>query len=52
MEGLCLKKWNIVWSPEGRVIAAVWALTARAAKAQTPKPYSKFMGEVYIEEVK
>jgi hypothetical protein len=42
--------WDIVWSPEGRTIAQVWATTARAAKAQTPAPYSRYKGEVYVRE--
>jgi hypothetical protein len=46
-----VKKWNIFWSPEGRVIATVEAKTAVEAKKKTPKPYKKFMGEVYVEEV-
>jgi hypothetical protein len=45
------KKWNIFWSPEGRVIATVEAKTAVEAKKKTPKPYKKFMGEIYVEEV-
>lgn len=45
-----MKKWNIIWSPEGRVIATVDAKDAAAAKKQTPKPYKKYMGEVYVEE--
>ena len=43
--------WNIVWSPEGRTIATVRAASMQAAKKLTPKPYSKFMGEVYVEAV-
>jgi hypothetical protein len=47
-----LKKFNIIWSPEGRTIATVWARDERSAKSQTPAPYKRYMGEVYVEEKK
>ena len=47
-----LKKWKIVWSPEGRTTATVSARDAASAKKQTPAPYKRYPGEVYVEEVK
>lgn len=47
-----LKKFNIIWSPEGRTIATVNAKDAVKAKKQTPAPYKRYPGEVYVEEVK
>jgi hypothetical protein len=44
-----LKTFNIVWSPEGRTIATVEARDAASAKKQTPAPYKRYMGEVYVE---
>ena len=49
---LPLKKFNLFWSPEGRIIAQVEATTAKIAKSKAPKPYSKYKGEIYVEEVK
>ena len=46
-----LKKFKIYWSPEGRCIATVDAKDAVTAKKQTPAPYKRYMGEVYVEEV-
>lgn len=43
-----MEKWLIIWSPEGRPIAAVFAKDAKDAKRQAPAPYSKRMGEVYV----
>lgn len=42
-----LHTFNVVWSPEGRVIATVEASSARAACRQAPLPYRKFLGELY-----
>lgn len=41
--------WDVYWAPEGRIIATVWALDAYDAKRQAPKPYNKYLGEVYAE---
>jgi hypothetical protein len=42
-------QWKVFWSPEGRCIATVEAKTARAAKRKAPKPYRKYLGEIYVE---
>jgi hypothetical protein len=47
-----LRKFKIVWSPEGRTIATVDARDEKSAKSQAPAPYKRYMGEVYVEEVK
>jgi hypothetical protein len=44
--------YRVFWSPEGRQIATVEARDARSAKRKAPKPYRKFLGEIYVEEVK
>jgi hypothetical protein len=47
-----MKKWKIVWSPEGRTIVTVYAKNIKVARKSTPQPYRKFMGEVYVEETR
>lgn len=42
--------YDIVWSPEGRTVRVVDAVSNMHAKKQTPLPYKKFMGEVYAIE--
>lgn len=44
-----MPKFDIYWSPEGRMIATVEAKTAKAAKRMAPMPYRKFLGEIYTE---
>ncbi len=46
-----LKTFELYWSPEGKCIATVQAKTARAAIRKAPKPYRKFLGEIYAKEV-
>lgn len=42
--------WRLVWSPEGRTIAAgIPAKTQRVAKRKAPMPYRKYLGEIYAE---
>jgi hypothetical protein len=43
--------YRVFWSPEGRQIATVEARDARSAKRKAPKPYRKFLGEIYVELV-
>ena len=38
--------WKLVWAPEGRVIARVFARTAKAAKRKAPAPYRRYLGEL------
>ena len=45
-----LKVYRLYWAPEGRQIAVVRAATAAIAVKKTPKPWSKYLGEVYAEE--
>lgn len=45
------KTFDLYWAPEGKKIATVTALDARAAVRKAPKPYSKYLGEVYAQEV-
>lgn len=42
-------RWDLYWSPEGRKIATVSADTAADAVKLTPKPHSKYKGEVYAQ---
>lgn len=44
-------RWHVYWSPEGRCIATVDAVDAKAAIRQAPMPYRKFLGELYAEPV-
>jgi hypothetical protein len=46
-----MKTFDIYWSPEGRKIATVQAKDARAAIRKAPKPYRKYLGEMYALEV-
>ena len=42
-----MKTWKVYWSPEGRCIATVQAKDARSAIRKAPKPYRKYLGEIY-----
>lgn len=46
-----MKTFKLVWSPEGRIIAIVQAKTPRQAKLKAPKPYKRYLGEIYVEEI-
>jgi len=50
MPARVMKTYELVWSPTGQTIATVSASTAKSAKRQAPKPYSKFKGEIYAKE--
>lgn len=43
--------WHLFWSPEGRKIATVEARTMLSAIRKAPKPYRKFLGEIYAVKV-
>lgn len=45
------KTFDVYWSPEGKKIATVKAVNARAACRMAPMPYRKFLGEVYAKEL-
>jgi hypothetical protein len=42
-----MRTYSVFWSPEGRKIATVQAKDARAAIRKAPKPYRKYLGELY-----
>jgi len=46
-----MMKYDVYWSPEGRVIATVEAKDMRAAKRKAPQPYRKYLGEIYAQPV-
>ena len=46
-----MKTYDLYWSPEGRKIATVKALTMRAAIRKAPKPHRRYLGEIYAKEV-
>lgn len=46
-----MKFYQLVWSPEGRVIATVQAKTRRAAIRKVPYPYRRYLGEIYVIEL-
>lgn len=39
--------YQLVWAPEGRVIATVRATSRRAAIRKAPYPYRRYPGELY-----
>ncbi len=39
--------YTLYWSPEGRPIATVQASTGRNACKMAPKPYRRYIGEIY-----
>jgi hypothetical protein len=43
--------FDLYWSPTGQKIATVRARTKRAAVRKAPKPYRKYLGEIYAVEV-
>ena len=47
-----MKTYRLVWSPTGQEIAVVKARTPNAAKRKAPKPYRKYLGEIYVEKIK
>lgn len=46
------RKYDLYWGPTGSRIATVEATSAKAAIKKTPRPYSKYKGEVYAEHVR
>lgn len=42
-----LKPYNVYWSPEGRRIATVNAISEFEARRKAPQPYRKYLGEIY-----
>lgn len=42
-----MKTFDVFWSPEGRHIFTVDAVDAHKAIRKAPKPYRKFLGELY-----
>lgn len=40
-------RYTLYWSPEGRPIATVEAKTERQAIRKAPKPYRRYLGEIY-----
>tara|TARA_B100001778_G_scaffold334952_2_gene349503 strand:- start:20281 stop:20424 length:144 start_codon:yes stop_codon:yes gene_type:complete len=46
-----MKTFDLYWSPEGSKIARVKAKTMRAAIRKAPKPYRRYLGEIYAVEV-
>ena len=39
--------WVLYWSPTGARIAHVQARTSRAAIRKAPKPWRRYLGEIY-----
>jgi hypothetical protein len=42
-----VRTFDVFWAPEGRKVATVVARDEHAAKRMAPKPYRKFLGELY-----
>ena len=52
MAARVMKTYKLVWSPTGQTIAtSVVASTRKAAIRKAPKPYSRYKGEIYAEEI-
>lgn len=47
-----MKTWQLIWAPDGRLIATVRALTAEDAVSKTPMPWAEHKGVVYAQEVR
>jgi hypothetical protein len=45
-----MKAFDLYWGPEGRKINTVYAQTMRAAIRKAPKPYRRYLGEIYAVE--
>jgi hypothetical protein len=43
--------YDLYWSPEGKKIATVSARNMRAAIRKAPRPYKKYLGEIYAVQV-
>lgn len=43
--------FKLFWSPEGKHIGTVEAKDASAAKRLAPKPYRKYLGEIYAVQL-
>ena len=46
---IAMKQWRLYWSPTAQYIGTVEARTRRAAIRKSPKPYRKYLGEIYAE---
>lgn len=46
-----MKIYQLIWAPEGRVVAIVRAKTRRTAIRQAPYPFRRFLGEIYAIEL-
>lgn len=49
--GFMLRTFKLFWSPEGKHIATVEAKDRKAAIRKAPKPYRKYLGEIYADEL-
>jgi hypothetical protein len=45
-----MKTYYLYWAPTAQLIATVQARSPRAAIRKAPKPYSKYLGEIYALE--
>lgn len=43
--------FDLYWSPEGRKIATITARSESAAIRKAPKPYRRYLGEIYAVKV-
>lgn len=48
---LPMRSWKLIWAPEGRPLGVVRARTPHAARRKAGKPYTKYLGEIGVEEV-
>lgn len=46
-----MRMWKLIWAPEGKEIGVVRARTPQAARKKAGKPYTKYLGEIGVEDV-
>lgn len=46
-----MKRFNLYWSPTGQLIGTVDATSMKTAIRKAPKPYKKYLGEIYAVAV-
>jgi hypothetical protein len=46
-----MRRWKLIWSPEGREIDRVEARDVRTAIRKAPMPYRRYLDELYAVEL-
>ena len=48
---MTMKRYRLIWSPDGSTICEVEARDAHAAVRKAPLPWRKYLGEIRAEEI-